>query len=243
MDEAALIESLGNDFAQDLVDNRLTLFHNYLLELESDVNHFNMEVYEEVFRRFHGAKGTGGIYGMYCITDLFHQLENDLVSLMAADNKGKIDIYIKMHNELDLVDRMACAWLGGERDLRKIFSESKSSLHTNELALILEPLKSVSEQIIAVLQDNGYETTLVKDGMQAMQCLVMGSFDLFVTSEQNRFINGSELIGFIKIMTRLSKIKTIYLTTENKTKWVVCPPDVIIKKDSSLLGSLDVAIS
>jgi len=243
MDEVALIESLGNDFAQDLVDNRLTLFHNYLLELESNGNNIDMDIYEEVFRRFHGAKGTGGIYGMYCITSVFHQLENLLVLVKSGEQHENTDVFLKMHRELDLVERMALAWLSGERDLRKLFSEDKALMHSNESALVLEPLKCVSDQIVAVLQDNGYETTLVNDGMQAMQSLVLRSYDLFVTSEQNRFINGSELIGFIKITPRFSNVRTIYLTTDDKSKWTSSAPDIIIKKDSSFLNALDCAIA
>ena len=116
-------------------------------------------------------------------------------------------------------------------------------MHANEFALVLEPLKSVSNQIFAVLEDNGYETTLVSDGMEAMQSLLLRHYDLFITSEQNRFINGSELIGFIKITPRFANVKTVYLATERKNKWAVCAPDIIIKKDSSLLDTLDCAIA
>ncbi|MCF6323231.1 MAG: hypothetical protein L3J89_02735 [Gammaproteobacteria bacterium] len=243
MDEAALIESLGNDFAQDLVDSRITLFHNYLLELESNGCNIDMELYEEIFRRFHGAKGTGGIYGMYCITTVFHQLENLLTLIRSPDNGNHQQLFVKMHGELDLVEKMARAWLDGERDLRKLFHEGKASMHSNESALVLEPLRSVSNQIVAVLEDNGYEATLVSDGMEAMQSLLLRPYDLFITSEQNRFINGSELIGFIKITPRFANVKTVYLTTEQKSKWAVCAPDIIIKKDSSLLNALDCAIA
>jgi CheY-like chemotaxis protein len=243
MDEALLIENLGIEFAHDLVDNRLTLFHNQLLALEEGGDCFDSDIYEETFRRFHGVKGTGGMYGMYCVSTVFHQLENYLMLLNKSGDHDKSDVYLKMHNELDLVDKMARAWIDGERDLRKFLIERKLSAHSNETVLILEPLKSVSDQIIAVLQDNGYETTLVNDGVKAMECLVLGSFDLFVTSEQNRFINGSELIAFIKINPRFSSIKTIYLSTESNNKWAVCAPDIIIKKDSAFIGALDAAIS
>ncbi len=243
MDEAALIEGLGNDFAQDLIDSRITLFHNYLLELESHGSNIDMGLYEEVFRRFHGVKGTGGIYGMYSITTIFHQLENLLMLIKLPDNGSHRDLFLKMHDKLDLVEKMASSWLAGERDLWKLFYEEKATIHSNESALVLEPLKSVSEQIIAVLQDNGYETTLVNNGMDAMQSLLLWPYDLFITSEQNRFINGSELIGFIKITPRFSKVKTVYLTTEEKSIWTVCEPDVIVKKDSSLLSALDCAIA
>jgi len=243
MDEALLIESLGIEFAHDLVDNRLTLFHNHLLALEAGGDCLDSDVYEETFRRFHGVKGTGGMYGMYCVSTVFHQLENYLMSLKEPQGLDKSDVFLRMHEELDLVDKMARAWIDGERDLRKFLTDKKSSAHANESVLILEPLKSVSDQIIAVLQDNGYETTLVKDGLQAMQSLVLRSFDLFVTSEQNRFINGSELIAFIKINPRFSSIKTIYLSTESNNKWAVCSPDIVIKKDTALISTLDSAIS
>ncbi len=243
MDEAALIEGLGNDFAQDLVDSRITLFHNYLLELESNGCNLDMGLYEEVFRRFHGAKGTGGIYSMHCITTAFHQLENLLTLIRSPDNGNHRELFVKMHDELDLVEKMAHAWLDGERDLRKIFQERKASMHSHESALVLEPLKSVSNQIVAVLEDNGYEATLVSDGLEAMQSLLLRPYDLFITSEQNRFINGSELIGFIKITPRFSKLKTVYLTTEQKNEWAVYAPDIIIKKDSSLFSTLDYAIA
>ena len=78
MDEALLIESLGIEFAHDLVDNRLTLFHNQLLALEDGGAPFDNDLYEDTFRRFHGVKGTGGMYGMYCVSTVFHQLQNYL---------------------------------------------------------------------------------------------------------------------------------------------------------------------
>jgi len=211
MDEAALIEGLGNDFAQDLIDSRITLFHNHLLELESHGSNIDMGLYEEIFRRFHGVKGTGGIYGMYCITTIFHQLENFLMLVKSPDNVNRREVFLKMHDKLDLVEKMASSWLAGERDLWKL--------------------------------DNGYETTLVNNGMDAMQSLLLWPYDLFITSEQNRFLNGSELIGFIKITPRFSKVKTVYLTTEEKSTWTVYEPDVIVKKDSSLLNALDSAIA
>ncbi len=245
MDEQALIESLGNDFVQDLVDNRLSFFHNLLLELENegDAAVAGQEVYEELFRRFHGAKGTGGIFGMYSISTVFHQLENYLTLLKSPGDHNKPAVFIKMHRELDLVEKMALAWLAGERDLRKLMVEDKASLHSNEFALVLEPMKSLANQIIATLQSNGYETTLVQDGVQAIQHLVSRPFDVFVTSEQNKYINGSELIGFMKMTPRFSTIKTIYLTTDNRRKWSAFSPDIIIKKDSSLLESFDMAVS
>jgi len=243
MDEAALIENLGNDFVQDLIDNRLNYFHNLLLELEKSGCDADSETYEELFRRFHGAKGTGGIFGMYCISTVFHQLESSLALFKAGHSFDSEKTLIKMRDELDLVEKMARAWLGGERDLRRIIVEHKIAEHKNESALILEPLKSVSDQIIAVLHDSGYETCLVKDGVQAMQSLFTNPCDLFITSEQNKYINGSELIGIVKLTPRLANIRTIYLTTDTSHKWPVRSPDIVIRKDSQLLQSLDAAIS
>lgn len=242
MDEAALIENLGRDFAQDLLDNRLTHFHNLILEFELLNGDCESEVFEELFRRFHGAKGTGGIFGMYPVSTIFHQLENYLTMFKANNDFDKEEVYRKMHSELDLVEKMAAAWLDGERDLYNLIADHKLSSHHDEMALILEPSKSIAEQIVSVLHENGYETTLVSDGIQAMQHLVTKPYHLLITSEQNRFINGSELISFIKITPRLSKIKTIYLTTETHHKWAGLSPDIVLKKDSTLIKRLDAAV-
>jgi len=243
MDEAAVIENLGRDFLHDLLDSRLTLFHNLIIELEALDGDCKSEVFEELFRRFHGAKGTGGIFGMYCVSTVFHQLENYLTMFKSTRPFDQEETYRKMHDELDLVEKMAIAWLNGQRDLHDLIVEHKLSSHHNEMALILEPSKTLSEQIVTVLHENGYETMLVHDGIQAMQHLVTKPYQLFITSEQNRFINGSELIGFIKITPRLSKIKTIYFTSEEKHKWTGFSPDIVLKKDSSLIKNLDLAVS
>ena len=212
-----------------------------ILSLEKDVDF--KENFDALYRKVHSLKGSGGTYGFTIISSICHQLEDFLTDEVDGGtniDQSKINVIFShvdiLKDAYDLLVEKKTNFTEIEKALHKLKQQgSESALRV----LIIGSLKNMYGQICAqVLSDRNVSYTAT-DTISAIQRLQHEPFDLLITSQENKVLNGTSLIAAIKLSKQNRGMKYILLTSNSNIDVPVeLKPEYIIEKKADFANIL-----
>ncbi|MCB9062127.1 MAG: response regulator [Halobacteriovoraceae bacterium] len=218
---------MANNFNLDyeLEELRKEFFENLFYEMDNvEDNLYILEesespskIVSEIFRVAHSLKGGSGSLELSELTTLFHHFEDFLSNSFKSVN---VDEFKNVGLEyVELIKKCANDFLDGQvEDIDKYIvgaSTLKTEVEKDKMrVLFVESTKIVSKLEIGVANDLNLSYSVVKDGLQALNKLYSDSFDILVTNNILRKLDGPSLITALKVSNSLnSQIKTILVSS------------------------------
>jgi chemotaxis protein histidine kinase CheA len=206
----------------------------------------NLDVYEELYRKVHSLKGSGGTHGLPIISQICHQLEDYLNSQGNAGagvaSPSFTDTCLQYIDLLTSTARIA-------REQRPDFSPIEQALehiHQELLQNRYSGLIVESSQVMALmcrdaLADLPVELSLMDNGLAALERLLHKRFDFLITGKSLETLNGAALISALRASESINRnIKVVMLTSASKTD--LPPggrPDYLLHRDARLPENLN----
>jgi chemotaxis protein histidine kinase CheA len=236
-----ILAQLTKSFVAALPE-RLSDMEALILDLKN--NETFLDSYQELFRKVHSLKGSGGTYGFPIITLICHQFEDNLkrVSEETSVNNTFIDSCFKY---IDLLQRSYEIIHAGQSDFTAIRNEiehHQQTLTKNKLrCLIVEQSRTITSLYTEALKPYNIDITLMTSGYEALERLLQERFDLLICSMETGILNGVSLIAAIRTSRSInSNIDTILLTSSTAAQGIneVVKPNHIIKKGANMISDL-----
>jgi CheY-like chemotaxis protein len=214
------------------------------LVLEIERNGQTGERYNDLYRRIHSLKGSGGTYGAQIVTAICHSFEDYLAS---ATDKAGMHNAIASNIALAFIDLLRLAG-NGLKNRREEFVDIEGQLidlrqraFTPQFsAMVVESPGTLVNLIGQVLKGHGCRMVLVDDAYLALGRALAEPLDLLITALEMRGLNGSALIAALKLTDGPNKRMHCILLTANETLIVSQPePDFRLLKNAEMLTSLD----
>lgn len=239
-----------NQFLQQLKETYLAELPERTSEIESLILALNSsrspnEVFEELYRKVHSLKGSGGTYGFGIITSICHHLEDLLNESNGVSTKIDdmlIDAYLK---HVDLVNRvsneatqnMISDFSAIEDDLR-VLRNTSTSKHI--FGMVVESSHLIIDLCIKSLADFPVKLVFVDDGLTALQRLLKEKYDFVIMAKSLRGLNGVALTSALRTSESINKdVKIITLTSAGESKYLHgAKPDYVLNKDKALIHNL-----
>lgn len=188
--------------------------------------------FDALYRGVHSLKGTAGTFGFPIISAVCHAYEDYLNAgqQTSPSHLGNCLHYIDLlratakkirqgHNEF--ADIEASIRRLGEQHFAKPYS-----------AMLVEPSKLTAGLCMQALAGLPIRIVQVNDGLHALSRLLSEPFDLLITSQEIKTLNGAALIAAMRLANRPGQtIKAILLTSQPGRIDTPIPPDRIIRKD------------
>ena len=231
----AMLAALRLNYLRDL-PSHIDELEELVLELEREG--FDLERCRELYRRVHSLKGSGSTYGMHTLSDVCHPFEDCLSNLIEQPSLLKTSFLPLALQYIDLLRQVVTIYSDGaepgaetKQALQALrLSSSKASLS----ALLVEGSEVIAGLLKDVLKDQGFRIEMFDDGYLALGRALSEHFDLIVTSQETKRLNGQALISAVqKSSLRTSVTKTI-LMTSMQTKAGAGGPDFVLHKDAQL---------
>ena len=237
-DLQGLLNQIKQDFIEEL-PSKIDDIEHLTLKCQDE-----QEAFQELYRNVHSLKGNGGTLGLPIITSVCHQYESFLNNYAdkTIDNDFTtvsleyIDILKELHHTL--LDSNTNNFSHIEEKLAKVHSNDVVKHKMSVLISVASPLEqSILEQ---TLPDTQFYVAIAKNGMDALEHLMISEYDLVITSLETPVINGLALISAVKKNGGMNKdIKSVLLTSKEIDKDSNDLPSIIIKKDPNLHERLE----
>lgn len=211
-----LLEHLREGFLNDL-PSRVDAIEGEVMALKE------ADTYDELFRMVHSLKGSAGSYDFHIVTKIAHGMEDVMLALIQRNqffSESTVDILLKFIDimrdttislrttkteALNLDERLE--FLRGE-----VFTKSFK-------VLIVEPSKLYADMIEISLQGLPIDFTVVSDGLQALDKLLLNKYDLLITSLESLRLNGVALVAALRLVHSFNrKINAILITSRDENQ-------------------------
>ena len=217
------------------------------LVLEIENSGITEDRYNDLFRRIHSLKGSGGTYGAQIITAVCHCFEDYLT---ASNFKEFNPTHQSTKFALAFVDLLRSAAIALENSPEHIPEiESRlaqlrqSAFLPQYVALVVESGETIVNIIRHVLKNYGCRMVLMEDGYQALGRALAEPFDLVITSMEMPGLNGSALIAALKLaVSTNTDVKCILLTANQSLSLPKPEPDFLLLKNATMLSNLNAMI-
>lgn len=229
-----LLEQLRASFVAELPE-RCNKLEELILTFGGDPH--NHGLYEELYRAVHSLKGSGGSYGLPIITQICHQLEDQLNSLNTQHwgiDEDQIDVCLK---HIDLVRQSAQLTANTEPDFSSIehaLSNLKEGLLQDRFSCLIVDISSLMAMMCKdALTGLPVHPSMADNGLAALERLLHNHYDFLVTGKELKVLNGAALISALRASESANRnIKTIMVTS---TADIHLPPggkpDYLITRD------------
>lgn len=208
--------------------------------------------FEELYRKTHSLKGSGGTYGLPIITTLCHELEEWLNSLDANTTAATLDPGLHL---IDLLRQSLAIYRSGGEDFSEIESALKqtSTSRPPEAArkkvMLVEGTRFSRDICHAVLATQAVDVHTLESGYLALGELLRHKYDILITSKELQELNGLALISALRLSEGINKnIKIVLLTSQKELN--LCQearPEAVITKgmgmDKVLQQTLDTLLA
>lgn len=238
----AMLAVLRDNYLRDL-PGHIDDIEQIVLELERAG--FQLESCQELYRRVHSLKGSGGTYGLSFISDICHPLE-DVLSHLIEQPQGLQEFGATALHYIDLM-RKACAsytvGLEPSVDLKsRLHRVRQSASPAQYSALIVESSEVVIGVLREILLTSGFRVEVLQDGYLALGRMLAEPFDVLISALELPRLNGIALISAVqKSGGRHAKTYTVLLTTSDHLDEQV-RPDVVLKKNADLKNNFRTCI-
>lgn len=222
----------------------------YKLEcLEQDVFALKQEAafqenYENAFRSVHSLKGTAGTHGIYILSTICHQLEDQL-KIVDGDIDKMSDTYL--NDWLQYVDLMRevtqCLEKGQEGFSsieRKLHVLKKTATSDTMRCLLVSSSKATTQICQVILTDLPVQLSVMANGYEALGRLLQDRFDVLITGRETHGLDGVALIAANKLSKTVnSEIPCILITSKQLPEQRKdIDPDFVLVRDMQLADNL-----
>ncbi|MBI3230779.1 MAG: Hpt domain-containing protein [Burkholderiales bacterium] len=232
----ALLQQLKQNYIDEMPD-RLDKLEYLVLELERDG--FSQERFHELYRQVHSLKGSGGTYGLHVITSICHPFEDFLSSLDEKVDMHAIGFANIALSYLDIL-RDVAERLGKkfdtEFDVERLLSGLRQrSFEPKFHALLVENSSTVIKLISRILHQYQFRVSVQDDGYQALGRMLAERFDLLITAQEVKHLNGTAVIAAVKLaQIGYAPRKTILLTANPMPPLADYGADFTLNKNDQL---------
>jgi CheY-like chemotaxis protein len=176
--------------------------------------------YIEFKRVVHSIKGSAGSYDFNFASTICHNMEDFMQEAeMKEITSDFVDTLFKYHNLLTLY----CDGQMGAVDINKVDLEQRLlSINpsqvdaTTEKVLVVEQSKMLSNIYRRFLGELGVQVSICKDSFQALGRLLEEPFDVLITGNIIKPIDGVSLAGMIEVSNTLNKDIDVYITSSSR---------------------------
>ena len=205
---------------------------------------FVKETYQDLYRRVHSLKGSGGTYGVSTISSVCHQFEDYMVTV--ENNLGNIsDAFItNCLAYVDLLRKVAERASGNEEDLdvlNKELAALRAQSHPNKLmCVIVETSQTMASLYKSCLEHLPIQFVVIQDGLIALDRLLREKFDLVIMGNSLSTLNGEGVLAALRVSESINKkINVVSITSSHETHFLAdAQPSVLLKKDEKVSAKL-----
>lgn len=241
----ALLQKLKINYLAELPE-RLDRLENLILALERDG--YSQEHYHELYRQIHSLKGSGGTYGIHVITSICHPFEDFLNEI---DERSDLQACAFANVSLTYLDilRQVVAAIRLKPDTvfdvdKLLAAVRRLSAQPKYRALLVENSATVVKMVSRILQNNHFSVAVQDDGYLALGRLLVESFDLLVSAQEVKQLNGCALIAALRTnQGATGGIKTVLLTANSAFQAPPVKPDYILNKNDQLSSRLQTVLT
>lgn len=232
----ALLQQLKKNYLAELPD-RFDKLEHLVLELEREG--FSDEIYHELYRQVHSLKGSGGTYGVHVLTSICHPFEDFLNSISKQTDLAKLgfaNIALGYLDVLREVVQRVASKPDAVFDVDHLLAGLRQrSFEPKYYALLVENSATVIKLISRILHLANFRIVVQDDGYQALGRALAERFDLVISAQEVRYLNGSALVAALKLsQTGQHAPKTILLTANPPLQNNASQPDYVLSKDDQL---------
>ena len=215
------------------------------LLLEIEKSGASRDEFDELYRIVHSMKGSGGTFGLHILTTICHQLEDLLSTTDGGANLSK-ELIAPSLNYVDLLRMATEQCQSGNETFPQIeehLSVLRKQLVPKQFTILLIDNSKLSTKLyLRLLSDLPVNTVVMNDGPNALMRALTEPFDLIISTYEIPVLNGTALIGAVKLSDTKSRSAKTILITSNKqlatTRNRSTDPDHTIIKDAKLAQNL-----
>ncbi len=200
--------------------------------------------YEELYRRVHSMKGSGGVHGLSVITTICHNLEG-LLSDLVEDGRGVSPNDTRMLlSYVDLIRKVQAHACAGGSDFQSIENElgqiRQQVLEDLYPIILVEPSRIIAQLCAEALKELPVKLSIVDDGLEALTELLRNQYSMLITANEAKTLNGLALASALRLSDSPNRnIKTALLTSKSElTAAESDNVDYLVHRDTELVDSL-----
>lgn len=168
----------------------------------------------------HSIKGTSSIFGYPFAGEVCHAIED---FLEISDEMGESQVK-KIQNMLDIIYKYMTMSFEDEQsdDVLNSLKQRLAAIHISDSSkdfkvLLAEPSEIISKILSKQLKEHGYQVSLTKSGLDALNRILREPVDAIVASAILEHISGEELFRILDIIDKdFSKVKKILISSDKK---------------------------
>ncbi len=205
---AELLAGLRRQFIQELPE-RCDQLEQQVMALEGG---FEQAAFDDLFRRVHSLKGTGGTHGLPVVTGLCHQFENLLTGWQSAtDEAAVVEAALRYIDLLRRVPEAEPGELDAELDAL-LQGRRGSAPHL----LLVDASRLSASLCRAAFEPFNVELTVLEDGLMALQELLHVPYDAVIVGGELPGINGLSVVAALRYSSsRNSRIPVVLVTSRD----------------------------
>ncbi len=231
-----LLQQLKQNYILEMPD-RLDKLEHLVLALERDG--FSDELFHELYRQVHSLKGSGGTYGLHVLTNICHPFE-DFLSMVGNENDlpnaGFANVALAYLDLLREVSERIARNTGGVFDIDKMLEDLRQRTFAPRFhAILVENSTTVVKLVTRILRQYQFRVAVQDDGYVTLGRMLGERFDLLITAQEIKQLNGLALIAAVKMAGAGHQMaKTILLTSNSITTPSELGPDFTLNKNDQL---------
>ena len=239
----ALLASMRAEFLGELPE-RCDGLDELILRLEKSPD--NRDTFNELYRKVHSLKGSGGMHGLGIVTTLCHQLENRLTEAEAQRSFGKtfaasalayVDLLRKISRQA-YQDKPDYSTIEVGLDLLR-----QRALQSRKAGLIAESSSTFAKFYQLTLAALPVQLTVVDNGLSALERLLHEPFDFVIVGRELKELNGIALMAALRAsMTRNQNIQALLVTSQRDAIPAHAGFTAIISRDHKQADNLLAAV-
>lgn len=236
-DFAFLLSRMRDDFVGELPERCDFLEEGVLaMERERDAT----DAFDELYRRVHSLKGSGGTFGLPLITSICHQFESFISTTRERFDQLAVSYALSY---VDLLRRVAetperdgAAAIAIEQDLEQL---RISSMPGCASVLLVEPSIATRKFCQGVLEPLTVRLASQDRGLPALELLLHQPFDLLIAARELPDLNALALVAALRESGSRNKDIPVILVSSNS----IPTPSYLnihatIKRDAAFVSTL-----
>jgi HPt (histidine-containing phosphotransfer) domain-containing protein len=236
-----VMQRLKADFLAEMPE-RLNNLEQIALQLHLD-DTFS-QVFDELYRKTHSLKGSGGTYGLPVVSAICHEMEEGFSSHASLSGKSDEQLVDRCLGYIDLMRQVTMRASQGQTMFPEI-EATLSSLRAARVgqrftALLVEPSRVNTTLYLGVLKGLPIEFSVIDTAYAALELLLHSRFDLLITGYETPLLNGAALIAAMRLCGCPNESSHAILITSNPDLPIPPPlgPDLVLPRDGRIAVNL-----
>lgn len=235
-----LLLQLKQGYIDQLAD-RFDQLETLVLQIES--NGFSAESYNELFRQVHSLKGSGGTHNLQIITNICHPLEDYLSTINAQTNLQQVQFANIAFAYIDLLRDIGLRLQNRDEtfhDIDAVLAKLRARSFAPRFAALIVENSTVLVKILSqTLEMFNFRIVTLDDGYQALGRALVEPFDLIISGNEIRQLNGTAMLAALKLAHGInSRTRTIMLSASRPANIPALQPNHLLIKDDQLSNNL-----